>query len=138
MGIDAHIAGSAREAFVFPVRYVFVSFRVYVLLGKTKVYNVNYMLFPVRLPTDEKVLWLDVAVDEVLGMYVFHAGDLEENTKKWSQYARKINSCYQSIMARSGLYIAMATLLIARPLNAFRANYRKGDCKAPNGSPVHS
>jgi len=40
MCIDAHVAGSARQALVLPVRYVFVGFGVDVGLGKAEV---NYV-----------------------------------------------------------------------------------------------
>ena len=76
MCVDAHVAGSARQAFVFPVWYVLMCFWVYVFLGQTKVYYMYDVLFLVGLSTNEKVLRFDIAVDEVLGVNILHACDL--------------------------------------------------------------
>lgn len=44
----------------------------------------NYVLLFIPLPSDKKVLWFHIPVDEVLGVHVFHAGDLSKvKKKKW-------------------------------------------------------
>lgn len=63
---------------MLPVGNVFFGFRVDVLLGQSKVYDVDDVLLLVALPADEEVLRLDVAVDEVLGMHVLHPRDLQK------------------------------------------------------------
>lgn len=71
MCIDAHVSGSAGQAFVFPVRNMFPRFRVDVLFREAEVDDVDYTgLFRSR-PAQQEVLRLNVPVDEVLGMDVF-------------------------------------------------------------------
>lgn len=80
--IYGHVSCCSSEALVLPVRNVFFGFRIDVFFGQAKVYDVNDVLFFVALPSDEKVLWLHVPVDEVLGVHVFHAGDLARGKKE--------------------------------------------------------
>jgi len=72
MCVDAHVTRSACQTLVFPIRYVLVRLWVDVLLRKAKVDDVDDVLFFVRLPPNEKVLWLDVAVDQVLLVDILH------------------------------------------------------------------
>ena len=74
MCVDAHVARGARQRLVLPVGYVLVGLRVDVGLGQAEVNDVYNMLTACRVPADEEVLRLDVAVDQVLGMHVLHAG----------------------------------------------------------------
>lgn len=72
MSVDAHVSRGSSEALVFPVWNVLVCINVDVELGQAEVDNVNHLVTPQRSPTDQKIFWFDVAVNEVLGMYVFH------------------------------------------------------------------
>ena len=76
MRVDAHVARGARQALVLPVGNVLVGLRVNVLLGQAKVDDVDDVLGLAGLPADEKVLRLDVAVDQVLTMYIFYSVQL--------------------------------------------------------------
>lgn len=76
MCINRHVSSCARKALVLPVRNVFFGFWVNVFFRKAKVYDVNDVLLLVSLPTDEKVLWLHVPIDEVFRMDILHAGNL--------------------------------------------------------------
>jgi hypothetical protein len=58
---------------VLPIRNVLVGLGVDILLGQAKVDDVDDVLVLAGLPTDEKVLRLDIAVDQVLTMYIFYS-----------------------------------------------------------------
>ena len=77
MSVYAHVASSSCQTFVLPIGDVFVCVRINVLLGKTKVYNVDDVAPFVRLTTDEEVLWFDVSVDELLGVDILHSRYLQ-------------------------------------------------------------
>lgn len=64
---------------MLPVGNVFFGFRVDVLLGQSKVYDVNDVLLLIALPANEEVLWLHIPVDEVLGMHILHPRDLQNH-----------------------------------------------------------
>lgn len=64
---------------MLPVGNVFFGFRVNVLLGQSKVYDVNDVLLLIALPANEEVLRLHIAVDEVLRMHVLHPRDLQND-----------------------------------------------------------
>ena len=73
MGIDAGITGGARQVLVLSVRDMEVSLGVTVLLGETKVDDVDLVA---ALPDPhEEVVRLDVAVDKGLGVDVLDARD---------------------------------------------------------------
>lgn len=67
---------------MFPVRYVFFGFWIYVLLRQSKVYDVNDVVFLIALPANKEVFWLDISVDEVLRMHVFHSRYLQKDEAK--------------------------------------------------------
>lgn len=64
---------------MLPVGNVFFGFWVNVLLGQSKVYDVNDVLLLIALPPNEEVLRLDIPVDEVLGMHILHPRDLQND-----------------------------------------------------------
>jgi len=66
--VNAHIASRSRQTFVLTERYVLLRRRVDVFFSETKVDNVDHVLLPVGVPTDQKVLGLYVAVDEMFGV----------------------------------------------------------------------
>lgn len=72
MRINAHVASGSRQALVFAVRNVFVRVGVDIFLRQTEVNNVHDVSALVCLSTDKKVLWLHVAVYQVLRMDVLH------------------------------------------------------------------
>ena len=73
MGVDASIAGSTRQVLVFAVGNVKVCFGVTILLGQPKINDVD--LIASLSDAHEKVVRLDVSVDEGFGVNVFDAGD---------------------------------------------------------------
>ena len=72
MCVDAHVSRGACQTLVLPVRDVLVCVGVNILFRQTKVYYIHHPILARRLATNQKVLRLDVAVDELLGVYVFH------------------------------------------------------------------
>lgn len=76
MRVDAHVTRCARQAFVFPIRYVFVRFQVYVLFGQSEIDDVDD-LFPFgRGSSYQEVFRLDIAVDQMPTMNVFYPVEL--------------------------------------------------------------
>lgn len=73
VGVDAGITGSTSQVLVLSVWDVEVSLGITVLLGQTKIDNVN--LVTALANAHEEVVWLDITVDEGLGMDVLDAGD---------------------------------------------------------------
>ena len=77
MRVDAGVSRGTRQVLVLPVRYVLVSLRVTVLLRQSKVDDVHQVAL---LPeTHEEIVWLYIAMDEVLGVYVLNAAYLQQN-----------------------------------------------------------
>ena len=70
--MDAHVARGARQTLVFPIRDVLVRLWVDVLLREAEVDDVDRLVSLVRLPPDQEVLGLDIAIDEVLLVDVLH------------------------------------------------------------------
>ena len=77
MCVDAHIPSGASETLVFPVRYVFVGFRVDVLFGQPKVDDVDDVWLFGGLSSNQEVLWLHVPIDEVFGVNILHPRQLK-------------------------------------------------------------
>lgn len=74
MGVYGSVASSASQVFVLAVRDVLVGASISVLLGQAEVNDVNKVaLFS---QAHQKVIGLDVSVDEVLGVDVFDTADL--------------------------------------------------------------
>jgi len=66
MGVDAHVSCGTRKRLPLTVRDVLLGFRVTVLLGHAKINNVDNVGGFAVGPSDQEVVGLDVAVDEVL------------------------------------------------------------------------
>jgi hypothetical protein len=66
MGVDAHVASGTGQRLALPVGNVLLRLGVTVLLGHTKVDNVDNIGALGAWTANEKVVGLDVAVDEVL------------------------------------------------------------------------
>ena len=62
MGVDAHVAGRAGEAFVLPVWNVFVGVRVNVFFGKAEVDNVDDFVLFRRGAAYQEILGFDISV----------------------------------------------------------------------------
>jgi len=74
--VNAHIACSPRQTLVFAVRYVLLRRRVDVFLSETKVDRVDDVLLPVGVTSNQKVLGLDVSIDEMFRVDIFYPRDL--------------------------------------------------------------
>jgi hypothetical protein len=66
VGVDTHVTGGTRKRLTFPVWNVLLRFGIAVLLGHTKVDDVDNVGALRTWPADEEVVRLDVSVDEVL------------------------------------------------------------------------
>ena len=73
MCVDGGITSSARQVLVLTVRDVEVCLRVPVLLRQTEVYHVD-LVAPLANP-HKKVVGLDIAMDEGLGVDILDTGD---------------------------------------------------------------
>ena len=73
MRVDGSIASRAGQVLVLAVGNVEVRLRVPILLGQTKVDNVD--LIPSLANAHQEVVGLDITMDEGLGVDVFDAGD---------------------------------------------------------------
>jgi hypothetical protein len=69
MGIDAHITGGSAQALPLPVGNVLLGLWITILLGHAKVDDVNRIGRLCIWPPDQKIVGLDIAIDEVLFMY---------------------------------------------------------------------
>lgn len=74
VGVDGGVTGSTSQVLVLSVGDVKVGLRVPVLLGKTKVDDID--LVATLSDPHQKVVRLDVAVDEVAGVDVLNTRDL--------------------------------------------------------------
>ena len=70
--MNAHISSRAREAFVLTVRNVLLCRRVDVFFSETKVDNMYDVLLPVGVPTNQEILRLYVAIDQMFRVDVFY------------------------------------------------------------------
>jgi hypothetical protein len=76
MGIDTHVTCCPRQGFSLAVRNVLLGFGISVLLGHAKIDHVDDIgSFGTRSP-DQKVIWLDVAVNQVLLVDGLHSRQL--------------------------------------------------------------
>lgn len=75
MGVDGGVAGGACEVLILAVGDVLVRSGVTVFLGQAKVDDVDQVALLAQ--PHQEVVWLHVSVDEVLGVDVFDAADLE-------------------------------------------------------------
>ena len=63
MGVNAHVASCTRQALVLAEWYVLLRRQVDVFFSKTEVNDMDNMLLPVWVSSNQEVLRLDVAVD---------------------------------------------------------------------------
>lgn len=93
MRVDTHVTCSPTEGFALPIWNVLFRLWVAVLLGHTKINDMDYCISSVRsmslearlIPTvrilgswstNQEVIWLDIPIDEVLFVNCLNASDL--------------------------------------------------------------
>ena len=76
MCVYTHVARGSRQTLALAVRDVLLRLGVAVLLGHPKVDHIYRVGVLGARPPDQKVVWLDVAVDQALLMYALHARNL--------------------------------------------------------------
>ena len=100
MCVDTHIPSRPTQTLSFTVRNVLLGLGIPILLRHTKVHNVNYCgdamnragvisevtaALTIRVlgsrATDQEVIRLDIAVDEVLVMDRLHTGQLDTDAR---------------------------------------------------------
>lgn len=86
--VDAHVAGSARQALVFSVGDVFLGLGVDVLFGQAEVDDVDGVLPLAARSTHQEVLGFNVPVDQTAGVNELHPGDLGEDERESRFYTR--------------------------------------------------
>jgi hypothetical protein len=74
MGVDTHVSRGTGEGLPLTVRDVLLGLRVTVLLGHAEINNVDNVGGFAVWPSDQEVIRLDIAVDEVLLVDSLHAG----------------------------------------------------------------
>lgn len=74
MRVDGCVSRSTSQILVFSIRDVQMRLGISILLGQTKVDDID-LIAPLS-NTHEEVVRLDVSVDEVTGVNVFDTGDL--------------------------------------------------------------
>lgn len=80
MGVDGGVAGGACEVLILAVGDVLVRSGVTVFLGQAKVDDVDQVALLAQ--PHQEVVWLHVSVDEILGVDVFDAADLEAEEER--------------------------------------------------------
>ena len=66
VSIDTHVSSCARQAFMFSIRNMLVGVGINVFLCKTKIYDENSFFLLTATLTNQKVLWLNVTINEQL------------------------------------------------------------------------
>lgn len=66
MSVDTHITSGTRETFAFSIRDVLLCFRVSVLLCHAKIDKENIVSGLSAGLADQKVVWLNITVNEVV------------------------------------------------------------------------
>lgn len=89
MRVDAHVTRRASQAFVFPIRYVLVRLQVYVLFGQSEIDDVDDLLPFGCASSDQEVLRLDIAVDQMPAVNVLYPMELRGT----SDISINISSC---------------------------------------------
>lgn len=104
MCIDRHITGSASQALMLPVWNVFFGLGVDVLLGQTKVNDVDDVFLFIPLPSDEKVFRFYISIDEVFRVHILHSRNLMgENTAKSTLTTIRYNHNPEHKVRRAGV-----------------------------------
>lgn len=80
MRIDRHVAGSASQTLVFPVRNVFFGLGINVLFGQAKVDDVDDVFLLIPLSSNEKVFRFYISIDEVFRVHILHSRNLLSKT----------------------------------------------------------
>lgn len=78
MGIDTHIASSSRKTLAFSIWNMLLCLRISVLLGHTKVDQENIVGGLSAWLADQKVVWLDITVNEIMVVNGLNTSQLYE------------------------------------------------------------
>lgn len=76
MGVDTHVARCTGQRLPLTVWDMLLRFRIPILLGHSKVNDVDYIGGLGVRATDEEVVGLDITVDQVLFVDCLNAGEL--------------------------------------------------------------
>ena len=71
MCINTSISCGPSEVFVFPVWYVLMRPSISVLLGQTKVDNIDEVSFLAK--AHQEIIWLHIAMNEIFAVDVFYS-----------------------------------------------------------------
>ena len=82
MGVDAHVSGGSGQRLAFSVRDVLLRLGVTVLLGHAEVDDVDDIGTLGSWASNEEVVGLDVAVDQVLLVDGLHSRQLDGVSKR--------------------------------------------------------
>lgn len=92
MRVDAHIPRRSAQTLPLSIRYMLLRFRIPVLLCHAKVDDVNNVGSLGGGSTDQEVVGLDVAVDQVLLMNGLHSRELTTSQEEEVQWCISILS----------------------------------------------
>lgn len=83
VGVDAHVAGCAGQRFPLAIRDMLLGLGISVLLGHSEIDNVDYISGFGTGATDEEVVRLDIAIDQVLLVDSLDSRQLLEVLEIW-------------------------------------------------------
>lgn len=66
MRVDTHISGSSAQTLALAIRYMLLGFRIAILLGHAKVDHVHQIGILGVGPSNQKVVGLDITIDQIL------------------------------------------------------------------------
>lgn len=66
MSVDTHVTCCTGQRFPFTIGDVLLGLGIPVLLGHTKVDDMNHICSLGARPSDEEVVWFDIAIDQIL------------------------------------------------------------------------
>ena len=87
MGVDGHVPCSTRETLLLTVGDVLFGARITEVLGHSKIDNVHSIVLGNPHLSQQKVVWFDVSVDEVLHVDVLDTRNL--NSIKDKEYLER-------------------------------------------------
>ena len=88
MGVDAHVSGGTGERLPLPIRNMLLGLGITILFGHPKVDYVDNIGRLGAWPANEKVVGLDISVDEVLLVYCLYPGELRLSSAKANKLRR--------------------------------------------------
>ena len=98
MCVDAHVSCCAGQRFSLTVGDVLLRLRVSVLLRHAKIHHMDDVGGLRAWPTDQEIVGLDVAVDEVLLVDGLHSRELLDVSEYWDAVTRLEHTiCFATI-----------------------------------------